>query len=301
MTEQNNESELDKVTNDTTNNNSGQEPQSVNFKEENDDDTVYVALPIQSLDDAVKRLHDEANFAAKNFGAKSVSFAKNLNEVVQKLQETLKSHTTLIDLHKTEVHNTTTKLGILTLLPEKLEDRIEKLAPRLAIEVEQIHSKRLEEIINIIEKLQTHLDERTLANQQLIENTTLKCIEQIRESGVQLTALCSQNEAVLKTAEKFKQLIENTTYNDSVAETVEKFNQLKRDMQAFDKKRKVSYFVGLTISFVLMALVACAGTYFTLKYYPTHVDFTKPTEVTVSNSNVSFWGTKHLDIQGRKK
>lgn len=297
MTEENND--LDTPRTDIINN---EHEQQQNQKKEDSNKDDYVALPINSLEDAVKSLHNEANFAAKNFDAKSVSFAKSLNELIQTLQEKLTVYSSLITRHKTDGQAVTEKLGILTLIPEKLQDRIEELAPRLATEVEKIHQARLETIIETIKSLQNQLDEKAIANQQLIENTTIKCIEQIRESGVQLTALCSQNEAALQTADKFKQLIENTTYNDSVAATVEKFDQLRRDMQNFDHKRRRSYFFGLGVSFVLMALVAGASTWLTLKYYPTHVEFNKPTEqITITGSDVSVWGTKQLHIKEKGK
>lgn len=302
MTEENNK--LDTLKNDIINNEQVQ-PENLNQEKEdsnNNDDDDYVALPIKSLEDAVNRLHNEANFAAKNFDAKSVSFAKNLNDLINQFDNKLVTYDQLIEHHNSATDYSRKELAALTLIPEKLQDRIEQIAPRFAIEVEKIHQARLEIIIQNIMNLQTKLDMKALANQQLIEATTAQCIEEIRESGVQLTALCSQNEAVLQTAEKFKQLIENTSYNDSVAATTEKFDQLRRDMQDFDQKRRKSYFIGLSISLVLMAIVAGASTYLTLKYYPTHVKFSKEIgQITVSGSDVSVWGTQHLHIKDKPK
>jgi hypothetical protein len=242
----------------------------------------FQLLQINSLEDAVKSLHNEANFAAKNFDAKSISFAKNLNDLINQFDEKLVVYDQLIEHHNSATDYSKKELAALTLIPEKLQDRIEKIVPKLAIEVEQIHSKRLEEIISNIEKLETQLDARALANQQLIENTTAKCIEQVEATQTKLIEACSRNEAVLSTAEKF--------------------DQLRRDMQDFDHKRRRSYFIGLGISLVLMAVVAGASTYLTLKYYPTHVNFNRSTEqVTISGSDVSVWGTKQLHIKEKVK
>ena len=55
--------------------------------------------------------------------------------------------------HKNQIELNQVGLTALTLIPEKLQTRIENIAPRFAIEVEKIHSQRLETISTNIEKL----------------------------------------------------------------------------------------------------------------------------------------------------
>lgn len=219
---------------------------------------------MNSLEDAIKRMHTEADFAAKNFDGKSKEFGDTLNDLISKLQTSLNHYDLLVKKHTMQIETNQEGLAGLTLIPEKLQTRIENIAPRFAVEVEKIHSQRLETITTQIAGLEQTLKDSALRNQKIIEETAKESIRQMQEAG--LSTLESQKQQIAKLAQSVKEEVEAVTSNHGS-----------------------KFLRNLAISLILATIAGGLTSWCVGKYFPAFIQINKAGDIKVQHSAVKIW------------
>jgi hypothetical protein len=220
--------------------------------------------PMKFLEKAIKRLHTEADFAAKNFDGKSKEFGSTLNGLMGKFQTSLDDYDTLVESHKKQIEINQEGIASLTLIPEKLQTRIESIAPRFAVEVEKIHSRRLETIIANIERLDQALKDSVIQNQKAIEETAKEVIRQMQ--AAQLSALESQKQQIAEFAQAVKEEVEAVTSNHGS-----------------------KFLRNLAIALILATIAGGITSWCVGKYFPAFVQINKAGDIKVQHSAVKIW------------
>ena len=223
------------------------------------------------LEDAIKRIHTEADFAAKNFDGKSMEFASTLNGLMSKFQNSLDNYDLLVESHKKQIEINQVGLTALTLIPEKLQTRIENIAPRFAVEVEKIHSQRLETITTHIAQLEQALKDSMLQNQKVIEETAKQSIRQMQEA--QLSSLESQKKQLAEFAQSVKEEVEAVTSNHGS-----------------------KFLRNLAIALILATIAGGITSWCVGKYFPAFIQINKAGDIKVQHSAVKIWEADNPQI-----
>jgi len=219
---------------------------------------------MKSLEEAIKRLHTEADFAAKNFDGKSKEFGSTLNGLIIKFRTSLEGYDLLVARHKKQIETNQEGLAGLTLIPEKLQTSIENIAPRFAVEVEKIHSQRLETITTNIEGLGQSLKDSVLQNQKTIEETAKESIRQMQEAV--LSALESQKKQLAEFAQAVKEEVEAVTSNHGS-----------------------KFLRNLAITLILATIAGGITSWCVGKYFPAFIQINKAGDIKVQHSAVKIW------------
>ena len=219
---------------------------------------------MKSLEEAIKRLHTEAEFAAKNFDGKSKEFGSTLNGLMSEFQTSLDGYDLLVERHKKQIEINQEGLAGLTLIPEKLQTRIENIAPRFAVEVEKLHSQRLETITTNIAGLGQTLKDRVLQNQKTIEETANESIRQMQEAC--LSALESQKQQIAEFAQSVKEEVEAVMSNHGG-----------------------KFLRNLAITLILATIAGGITSWCVGKYFPAFIQINKAGDIRVQHSAVKIW------------
>ena len=98
-----------------------------NAKLGNEHYTKLSSESIKTLEDAIRRMHAEIDFASRSFNANAESSSNSLRATIDLLNESLKGSNSNLEKYAKVVENLDSQTNTLSLLPKKVEERIETL------------------------------------------------------------------------------------------------------------------------------------------------------------------------------
>jgi len=146
---------------------------------ENDIDKANHIHPksVKSLEDAIERLHTEADFAAHSFRANTKETILSLKSTTVSLNEIFKKASTLEDNFKIitdKMHSQTTTLSVLPgKIAEEVSDLPQKVAEAVADSIPQLGKQLLEAQESMLENMKQSLA-NSIVNWQEQANITVK-------------------------------------------------------------------------------------------------------------------------------
>jgi len=144
----NNKKQQTEITEDK-NNTAGTEP-------DNNEHTALSPESIKTLEDAIKNMHAEIDFASHSFSANADNAAKNLNSTVNSLNESLKSSNHNLGKYDKISKTLDSQTSTLSLLPKKVADclkaSIDSNIPQITKELLDSQTKQNELIQKSFEK-----------------------------------------------------------------------------------------------------------------------------------------------------
>ena len=228
------------------------------------DDNLLVE---EKIEQAFKALHHEIDFASKALNVKSGDFANTLHDAISSLKLSLSE---LENVNKQLNDQNTAMISELTtfaLLPEKITYSIQNVVPRIAFEVEKIHSNRILEI----------QDRFTSLHNQLTND--------ISDYESKLGHLSDQSLNNLSAAiEKFSITIEQKLAHFG--------NRLAEEADAVSSQKSMRFLKNLAFILLFSGLVSAFTSYLVATQFPRYVRVDAPNNLSIIDSKVQVWEAK---------
>lgn len=220
---------------------------------------------IKTLEDAIKNIHAEIDFASRSFSANSDNAAKGLNSTIDSLNVSLKSSE-----HNLEKYDNISKIldsqtNTLSLLPKKVEERLALLPNQLEKSIDS-------HIPQIAREL---LDSQTKQN-ELIQKSFEKSIESFEAKSSEIITKFSGD-------------------MDHYQSELVKITELS------SRRRIQRLLTTLIIAGVFSALVSGISSYYINSKFPHSVELHDNGSVTVQNSQVLVVDPKSPHNKGKLK
>lgn len=216
----------------------------------------------------LQKVSDELNFNIRNIDNMSEQVVSTLSKAEVKIQKCVDN------LVKT-TNEINAESRILSMIPEKMQSRINEIAPQIASEVEKIHSEKVEAINKQFEKLQEIIEISITNHQQNLLKMTDDCLDKMSSSTEQFAANLEQ---------EFKQFA----------------SQLVRDAEAMSFNNRTKLFKGLALIVMFSGMVSSITSYVVTNKFPRFVWLEAMNDVTIHNSKVDVY-SKISPSVGQKK
>lgn len=156
------------------------------------------------------------------------------------------------------------------MIPQRTQDRIDKIAPQIAAEVGIIHHTKTTEINNQFDALQDKLTHNFDECRQNLEDTTSHCIKQLTNTvdNIKLT-----------TEQKL------TQYS----------NQLAKDADAVGSHKSMRFLRNSALIVLFSGLVSASTSYLVVTQFPRYVSVDATGNLSIIDSKVQIWGAKIPD------
>lgn len=221
----------------------------------------------KQITEILKQLHYEINFASKSLGIKTSEFNNNLEGTITKLSALLKQ----FNESGTQIQDQNTRMSeelmTFALLPEKITNSINDIAPQIAINVEKIHSSSILEITGKLSDIGNRLNDNISDYERKVAHLT-------DQSSVSLSA----------SVEKFNSLI--------VQKLNEFTNKIAVTANLVSNQHNARFLKSLCFIILFSAIISGITSYFVTTQFPRYVEVKGVNDLTVHNSNVQVWGAK---------
>jgi dGTP triphosphohydrolase len=241
---------------------------------------------IKSLEDTITALHSEVDFASN-------AFTGNVNQVQELMDKTTKSLFEienglegLLESYNNSSRELKNQIATLSLLPNKTQETLKKLAPEISQEVEKLHSQRMSKIELTLKDLQNDLSKKAKSHTKFLKDLSAQLQQQFTEEAL-----------------KQQQLLKQVTVNNIEQMNKVQFQQSKKQEQTFQKfveytKKEIEsvtsnhgtkFLRNTAICLILAAITGGISGWYINKYFPRFVGFSETGDVTVHHSNVKIW------------
>ena len=150
---------------------------------------------------------------------------------------------------------------VLCLIPQKIQDRVDMIAPKIATEVGIIHNSKILEINDQFNLLQDKLTKDFDGYRQKLEITTKQCVEQL-----------------IDTSDNMKVTIEQKLTQFS--------NQLTTEVDAVLSQKSMRFLKNLAFIVLFSGLVSAFSSYLVATQFPRYVRVDAPNNLSIIDSKV---------------
>ena len=137
----------------------------------------------EKVQEELLQINDNLNFNTRSLNSVSEKLIENLSTSRLTIQKILEAMETTLNRQEQIVSKMNDESRLLCLIPQKMQDRIDAIAPQIATEVGKIHHSKIEEITSQFNILQDKLTEDFDKYRQNLAITTKQCIEQLTDTG----------------------------------------------------------------------------------------------------------------------
>jgi len=216
------------------------------------------------------RINDTLDFNILSLSGTADSLTEKLNKSETVIQTILDKMQLSLDSLEDIVSKIDKESRVLSLIPQRTQDRIDKIAPQIATEVGIIHHTKTTEINNQFYALQDKLTHNFDECRQSLEGTTSHCIKQLTNTI---------DHIILTIEQKL------TQYS----------NQLAKEADAVGSKKSVRFLKNLAFIILFSGLVSAFSSYLVATQFPRYVSVDTTGNLSIIDSKVQVWGAKISD------
>ena len=240
-----------------------------------DQETLNKSSGEQSVESniQIKSTSDELVFNARAMSSSSEEFIKSLAKANSSIQKTLDNFEQCLIKQEQNVTKINTESGVLCLIPEKMEERINGIIPKVAAEVELIYNSKSMELNKQFDALQDKLTKNFNGYEQTIAATTKQSLEQLTN-----------------TIESMKISLEQKLTEFS--------KQLAEEADAVSSQKSMRFLKNLAFILLFSGLVSAFSSYLVATQFPRYVRVDNPDNLSINDSKIEIWGAKLNELKG---
>jgi hypothetical protein len=134
---------------------------------------------VQEAQEELQQINDNLSFNTRSLNSVTEHLVGNLSASQATIQKILDAMQTSLNQQELLVSKMNDESRVLCLIPQKMQDRIDMIAPKIATEVGIIHNSKILEINDQFNLLQDKLTKNFDEYRQNLEITTKQCVEQL--------------------------------------------------------------------------------------------------------------------------
>jgi len=219
---------------------------------------------VQEVQEELQQINDNLSFNTRSLNTVTEHLVGNLNTSQVTIQKILDAMQTSLNQQELVVSKMNDESRVLCLIPQKMQDRIDMIAPKIATEVGVIHSAKIVEINNQFNLLQDKLTKDFDGYRQKLEITTKQCVEQL-----------------IDTSDNMKVTIEQKLTQFS--------NQLTEEVDAVLSQKSMRFLKNLAFIVLFSGLVSAFTSYLVATQFPRYVRVDAPNNLSIIDSKVQVW------------
>jgi hypothetical protein len=236
---------------------------------------VFADDKAQEEQEELRQINDNLSFNARSLNSITTHLVENLSVSQVTIQKILDAMQTSLNQQESIVSKMNDESRVLCLIPQKMQDRIDMIAPKIATEIGIIHNSKIVELNNQFNILQDKLTKDFDVYGQKLETTTTQCLEQLI----------------------------NTT--DSIKATIEQklaqfTKQLSVEADVVSSQNSIRFLRNLTFIVLFSGLVSASASYLVATQFPRYVRVDAPNNLSIIDSKVQIWEAKSQDKQDKK-
>jgi t-SNARE complex subunit (syntaxin) len=239
-------------------------------KENNDNQDILPTNDSEEINAKAQSAIAELSFNTRAMGYASDEFTKSLAKANTSIQKILSDFEQCVIKQEQNVDKINTESRVLCLIPEKIEERLNKIAPQIATEVEAVYNSKIIELNNRFETLHNKLNQDFEDCRQKLSATTDRCIDQLSN-----------------TTEKFTFDIDRKLIDFS--------QKLTQAVGAVSNQKTIRFVKYLAFILLFSALVSGGTSYLVATQFPRYVEVKGANDLIINDSKVKVWGAKLLD------
>ena len=226
----------------------------------------------EKVQEELLQINDNLNFNTRSLNSVSEKLIENLSTSRLTIQKILEAMETTLNRQEQIVSKMNDESRLLCLIPQKMQDRIDAIAPQIATEVGKIHHSKIEEITSQFNILQDKLTEDFDKYRQNLAITTKQCIEQLTDTGDNMKITIEQKLA------RFG-------------------NQLAVEADAVSSQKNMRFLKNLAFIILFSGLVSAFTSYLVATQFPRYVRVDAPNNLSIIDSKVQVWEAKLPNIK----
>ena len=241
----------------------------------NEEDTKDILIAHQ-IEQSLKKLHNEIDFASKILNVKSDEYGDTLNSCISSFKSLLEKLEDVLEQSKSQKQMIIDEIAILTLLPEKITNNIKQIIPQIASEIEQIHQPHVLEIKEQFTILHNNLTTDIMSYKNQLDGMASSCTEQLNSA-----------------AETF-----STTLEQKLNQFTDKLTKSAGLASAQNSKMLIK---NLAFVVIFSAVISGITSYVVTTKFPRFVRITGANNLSVHDSKVEVWNSKkELEVKEPK-
>lgn len=226
----------------------------------------------EKAQEELRQINDNLNYNTRSLNSVSEKLIENLSASQVTIQKILEAMETTLNRQEQIVSKMNDESRLLCLIPQKMQDRIDAIAPHIAIEVGKIHHSKIEEIIAQFNILQDKLTEDFDKCRQNLATTTNRCIEQLTDTGDNMKITIEQKLA------RFG-------------------NQLAVEADAVSSQKNMRFLKNLAFIILFSGSVSAFTSYLVATQFPRYVRVDAPNNLSIIDSKVQVLEAKSPNIK----
>jgi hypothetical protein len=238
-------------------------------KKENNQEVLNLltAEKIQEEQKKLQQINDNLSFNTRSLNSATTHIVDNLSTSQATIQKILDAMQASLNQQELIVSKMNDESRVLCLIPQKIQDRVDMIAPKIATEVGIIHNSKILEINDQFNLLQDKLTKDFDGYRQKLEITTKQCVEQL-----------------IDTSDNMKVTIEQKLTQFS--------NQLTTEVDAVLSQKSMRFLKNLAFIVLFSGLVSAFSSYLVATQFPRYVRVDAPNNLSIIDSKVQVWEAK---------
>ena len=238
-------------------------------KKENNQEVLNLltAEKIQEEQKKLQQINDNLSFNTRSLNSATTHIVDNLSTSQSTIQKILDAMQASLNQQELIVSKMNDESRVLCLIPQKIQDRVDMIAPKIATEVGIIHNSKILEINDQFNLLQDKLTKDYDGYRQKLEITTKQCVEQL-----------------IDTSDNMKVTIEQKLTQFS--------NQLTEEVDAVLSQKSMRFLKNLAFIVLFSGLVSAFSGYLVATQFPRYVRVDAPNNLSIIDSKVQVWEAK---------
>ena len=238
-------------------------------KKENNQEVLNLltAEKIQEEQKKLQQINDNLSFNTRSLNSATTHIVDNLSTSQSTIQKILDAMQASLNQQELIVSKMNDESRVLCLIPQKIQDRVDMIAPKIATEVGIIHNSKILEINDQFNLLQDKLTKDFDGYRQKLEITTKQCVEQL-----------------IDTSDNMKVTIEQKLTQFS--------NQLTEEVDAVLSQKSMRFLKNLAFIVLFSGLVSAFTSYLVATQFPRYVRVDAPNNLSIIDSKVQVWEAK---------
>ncbi len=238
-------------------------------KKENNQEVLNLltAEKIQEEQKKLQQINDNLSFNTRSLNSATTHIVDNLSTSQATIQKILDAMQASLNQQELIVSKMNDESRVLCLIPQKIQDRVDMIAPKIATEVGIIHNSKILEINDQFNLLQDKLTKDFDGYRQKLEITTKQCVEQL-----------------IDTSDNMKVTIEQKLTQFS--------NQLTEEVDAVLSQKSMRFLKNLAFIVLFSGLVSAFTSYLVATQFPRYVRVDAPNNLSIIDSKVQVWEAK---------
>jgi hypothetical protein len=238
-------------------------------KKENNQEVLNLltAEKIQEEQKKLQQINDNLSFNTRSLNSATTHIVDNLSTSQATIQKILDAMQASLNQQELIVSKMNDESRVLCLIPQKIQDRVDMIAPKIATEVGIIHNSKILEINDQFNLLQDKLTKDFDGYRQKLEITTKQCVEQL-----------------IDTSDNMKVTIEQKLTQFS--------NQLTEEVDAVLSQKSMRFLKNLAFIVLFSGSVSAFSSYLVATQFPRYVRVDAPNNLSIIDSKVQVWEAK---------